>query len=340
MNGVIDLQTGGMRPSRPGGEYVKTFAPTRWEGIDALCPTWTEFLNSTFGGDGEIIGYMARLAGYAITGLTSEAVLPILWGAGRNGKTVLVQALGDVLGADLAGPIEAEMLLEGRFSRHAGGPASDLMHLRGRRLAWLSETNENRRLNAGRVKLLTGGDLITGRPPYGVRQITFRPTHKIFLLTNHRPKADATDEALWRRVCLVPFPFKFVPDPAKADERLADPALPEKLRAEASGILAWLVRGCLAWQKDGLIPPASLKEATQEYHDEEDTIKLFIDEKCFEGPGYVARASAIYDAYRAWAEKNSEKPMTGTKFGKRISELYDSDKDMNGKYYIGIGLIL
>ena len=336
-NGVNDLKTGELHDGRQK-DYLWAHAPVTWQGIDAPCPTWGNFLETTFDGDHALIEFMARLLGYAITGKTTEAVLPILWGTGRNGKTVMLQALADVLGPDLSGPLEAEFLLEQKFAKPSGGPSSDKLYLRGRRLAWLSETNENRRLNSGKVKLLTGGDLITGRAPYGRHQISFAPTHKIFLLTNHKPKADARDAALWRRVLLIPFKMAFVPrpDPNKPNERLADADLPEKLKAEAPGILAWLVRGCLAWQKEGLNPPETVLAATKDYQDSEDTIKTFISEKCIEGAGRSCRAAALYAAYKAWQEGNGERAMTATKFGKIISEAYDFDKDMNGKFYIGL----
>jgi len=277
--------------------------------------------------------------GYATTGQTIEAVLPIFHGAGGNGKTVLLQALADVLGGDLAGPIEAEMLLESRFHKQSGGPSSDLIHLRGRRLTWLSETNENRRLNAGKAKLFTGGDYITGRAPHAIRQITFKPTHKIFLLTNHKPKADAHDAALWRRVLLIPFELSFVVNPQKPNERKADLNLAEKLRAERPGILAWLVKGCLEWQRQGLNPPESVKAATADYRDTEDTIKTFLGERCNEGPTLSVRAGVLFAAYKAWAEGNGERQLTGKKFWLYCDELFDSDRDRSGKYYIGLGLI-
>lgn len=337
-NGVVDLRTGAHRPGDPV-DYFKTHAPTLWKGIDAPAPTWEAFLKSTFNDDEELIAFVGRLFGYGVTGQTAEAVLPILWGVGRNGKTVLLQALADTLGADLAGPIESEMLLETRFARQSGGPSSDLLHLRGRRLAWLSETNENRRLNAGKVKLLTGGDLLTGRAPYAARQITWKPTHKIFMLTNHKPKAAAQDFALWQRILLIPFEMVFVRDPGKLNERRADLGLAEKLRAEKSGILAWLVKSCLEWQQQGLNPPESVKVATQEYRDSEDAIKIFISERCIEDKTLHVRAGALYSAYKSWAEGNGERHITGTKFGRYIGECFDSSKDENGKFYIGLGLI-
>jgi len=338
-NGVNDLRTGNFRSGEPS-DYFKSYAPTPWQGIDAPCPTFNAFMNSTFNNDRDLVDFMGRLCGYAITGQTTEAVLPILWGAGRNGKTVLLQALADVLGADLAGPVEAEFLLETKFSKPSGGPSSDKLYLRGRRLTWLSETNENRRLNSGKVKLLTGGDIITGRAPYAVRQITFRPTHKIFLLTNHKPKADAQDMALWRRVLLIPFEMVFVVNPnlSKENERLADLDLAEKLRAEKSGILAWLVRGCLEWQRQGLNPPESVLAATKAYQDSEDTMKTFIAERCIEGPSNSIRAGLLYSTYKQWAETAGERPVTAKKFGGFMSDQYNSTKGNAGKFYIGIGL--
>jgi putative DNA primase/helicase len=340
LNGVINLYTGELRNGDPS-DYFKTYAPTPWEGMDAPRPTWDAFLKSTFNDASDLISFIARLFGYGITGKTIEAIFAILWGLGRNGKTVLLQALADVLGPDLAGPIESEMLLESRFTRQSGGPSSDLLHLRGRRLAWLSETNESRKINAGKVKLFTGGDLLTGRAPYAPRQITFRPTHKIFLLTNHRPQADAHDMALWRRVLLIPFETIFVtnPDPTKPNERLADLDLAEKLRAERPGILAWLVQGCLEWQRQGLNPPASVLAATQNYRDAENTIKTFLADCCIEGPTHTVRAGALYQAYRTWTESNGERPITNNKFGRTVGELYDSVKDAGGKLYIGVALL-
>jgi len=340
LNGTIDLRTGELKNGEPG-DYVKTFARTLWKGIDAPAPVWDAFLKSTFNDDHEIIAFVARLFGYGITGKTIESIFTIFWGVGGNGKTILLQALADVLGPDLAGPIEAEMLLEARLARPSGGPSSDLLHLRGRRLAWLSETNESRKINAGKIKLLTGGDLLTGRAPYAARQITFRPTHKIFLLTNHRPRADAHDMALWRRVLLIPFEMVFItdPDPAKPNERLADLDLAEKLRAEGPGILAWLVSGCLEWQRQGLNPPESVKAATRDYRNNEDTIKTFLAERCIEGPTHTVRAGELYQAYRTWTESNGERPMAGNRFGRSIGELHDSIKDTGGKLYVGVGLL-
>ncbi|HQN18497.1 MAG TPA: phage/plasmid primase, P4 family, partial [Syntrophobacteraceae bacterium] len=252
-NGTVDLQTGKIRPGRQD-DFLKTVCPTAWRDLDAKAPAWIAFLTEIMDGDQELVGYLQRLLGYAITGLSTEHVFPILWGAGRNGKGTLLQALADVLGP-LAGPCKSEMLLEQGRTRSSAAPDSDLMALRGKRVVWASETDEGRKLNAGRVKWLVGGDTLVGRAPFAKREITFKPTHTLLLLTNHKPKADPTDYALWQRVHLIPFALSFVDEPHQANERKRDPYLIERLRAESSGILAWLVRGCLAWQREGLRPP-------------------------------------------------------------------------------------
>ena len=147
-NGVIDLTSGEHRPGRPT-DYIKTFAPTPWLGLDAPAPLWAQFLAEIFAGDQELISYIQRLLGYGITGKTTEHILPIFYGPhGRNGKGTLLETVGRVLG-EIAGPIEAEMLLLQTHPRQGGAPTSDIMALRGRRLVWASETGEGRHLDGG-----------------------------------------------------------------------------------------------------------------------------------------------------------------------------------------------
>lgn len=201
-NGVIELKTGRFRPGKQE-DYLLIVAPTRWEGIEQPAPTWERFLKNIFSEDVSHIAYIQRLFGYAITGLRKEHILPILWGKGRNGKGTLLETLAYVLGP-LAGPSQAEILLDQSRLRSSAAPSSDIIALRGRRLAWASETDEGRKLNAGRVKWLVGGDTLVGRAPFGRREITFSPTHTLFLLTNHKPKADPADYALWGKTPLDP----------------------------------------------------------------------------------------------------------------------------------------
>jgi putative DNA primase/helicase len=337
LNGVIDLRTGEHRPGRPD-DFSKTVAPTEWKELNEPAPTWERFLSEIYDNDRELIFYVQRLFGYCITGRTDEHILPILEGKGRNGKGTELETLSYVLG-DYCGQVEAELLLKQKFTRQSGGPTSDVMTLRGKRLVWASETDEGRRLNAGKLKWLTGGDSLTGREMYGRRQVNFRPTHKLFLITNHLPHANADDYALWKRLHRIPFTLSFVNDPKDPNERKADPQLLDKLKAEASGILAWLVRGCLEWQRQGLNPPGIVKDSTEAYRQEEDIIKLFIDERCKTEEGLEIKAGDLYRAFKAWAEESGIRAMTGSTFGKEFKERFKSEKNYKGVFYQGVSLI-
>jgi putative DNA primase/helicase len=197
------------------------------------------------------------------------------------------------------------------------------MALREKRLVWASESEEGRKFNVGKLKWLTGGDTLTGRAPYGRKQITFKPTHKLFLLTNYKPQAPANDYALWARLHLIPFTLAFIDEPQKENERKADPNLLEKLKQEAPGILAWLVRGCMAWQQEGLKPPESVQAATRQYQQDEDIIGQFIIERCITGTGKQVKGGDLYEAYKTWCDERGLEANKST-FGKEIKKRFDS----------------
>ena len=135
-NGVINLITGELRPGKPE-DYIKTIAPTEWKGIDEPAPTWERFLKEIFNNNTKSIDYIQRLFGYAITGKVTEHRFPILFGSGRNGKGTLLETMSYLLGY-LAGPVESELLLDQYRAKQSGGPTSDIMALRGKRLVWAS----------------------------------------------------------------------------------------------------------------------------------------------------------------------------------------------------------
>lgn len=198
---------------------------------------------------------------------------------------------------------------------------------------------ERRKLDAGRVKFLTGGDTLVGRAPYGRHEVNFNPTHTLFLLTNFRPRVDAGDFAMWARIHLISFKYSFVDNPdADMNQRQRDPQLLEKLKAEASGILAWLVRGCLKWQKQGLDPPEAVKAATDRYKQEEDKIGQFVNERCSIVPGARVTAGAIRKAYENWYEENSFTPVSGNKFSTYLLNRFHRNDTGRHRLYEGIGL--
>lgn len=339
-NGVLQLKADvfDFRPGHPG-DYIKTVAPIEWRGLEEPAPAWERFVNEVFDGQVEILAFLRRLFGYFITGQTTEHIFSILWGSGRNAKTTLLEALGSALGP-LAGTLEAETILSQTYVKNAGSPSPDIMALRGKRLVWFSESNEGRRLNGGRLKLLTGGDSLAGRDLYGRHLINFRPTHKIVLSTNNRPHADAQDFALFSRILLIPFNLAFVPepDPAKPNERKADKNISERLKAEGPGILGYLVKGCLEWQREGLNPPATVKAAVRAYQEDEDTLQDFIKERCITGDNYQVKSGDLYKAFQEWTGELGLKPLNGKRFGQEMKRRFDSYQT-NFVFYTGIGLL-
>lgn len=337
-NGVIDLKTGELRAGRPE-DYIKTFAPTEWKGAEEPAQVWEGFLFGVFDGNRDLIDYIRRLLGYTITGSTKDHVIPIFWGhEGWNGKGTMFETLLPILGSFI-GPIPSEMLTGDPRKRSSSGPSADIMYLRGRRLVWASETEEGGRFDVGRVKWLTGSDTLTGRPPHGKNQVTFEPTHKIILITNHKPQLPSSDLAMWKRIHLIPFTLSFVDDPQKPCQRKRDPDLIDKLKSEAAGILAWLVRGCLEWQQVGLKPPEIVLQATEQYQKDEDILSQFLGECTRTDVNGRVRAQVLFTVYKQWCESNGYKYLGGRKFGERMKDGYERGSDRDGNFYKGLCLI-
>jgi putative DNA primase/helicase len=198
-----------------------------------------------------------------------------------------------------------------------------LFLLKDRRLVWTSEINDGRYFDASVVKSLTGGDKIVGRRAYSADAESFVPTHTIMMLTNSKPRIkDANDYALFRRLHLIPFRLSFVLDLKEDHERPADPDLETKLTSEASGILAWLVRGTLMYQEEGcqLNPPQVVLEATSKYQQDEDILGHFMADCIQESKGNMVKTSEVYRAYREWSDANGHFQMSSQKFHQKIQD--------------------
>jgi putative DNA primase/helicase len=232
----------------------------------------------------------------------------------------------DVFGPDYAMKCPPDMLMAKKTDSHP----TDRADLFGKRLVVAIETEMSRRMNETMIKELTGGDPIRARR---MRENfwSFKPTHTLIMATNHKPGVRGTDNGIWRRLKLVPFTVTMGDDQA-------DKKMPEKLRNEFPGILAWCVRGCLAWQEDGLSAPAEVKEATASYRREQDLIGAFIDECAVVGPGLKVKAGELYQRYKAWAEASNEYAGSLRTFGTEIEERGIEKRTSNGVWYMGIGL--
>jgi putative DNA primase/helicase len=303
-NGVLELGSGQFRDYRQADRITKTC------GVDyspaAGCDQWLSFVDTIMGGDAELLEFMHSLAGYLLTGQRGEHVLPIFYGSGANGKSTLVGALQHVLG-DYAGTAPPGLLIQRNGNEHPTGLAS----LHGRRLVVSSETGEGGRLNEEQVKSLTGGDRIAARR---MRQdfYEFDPTHQLVLLTNHKPMVGGTDDGIWRRLRLVPFSITVPPEQR-------DARLPDKLRAEGSGILNWCMHGLQKYRAHGLPMSEAIRDATAEYRGDSDQVGGFLDECTAPGPGRVA-SGELYRSYVAWCDGSGERAMAQRQFGVRLAE--------------------
>lgn len=306
-NGVLNLHTGICRDGKPD-DYIRTVSPTEWRGLNAPCPLFLKFLDGLFElreDKEEVIRFLIRLLGYALTGTCKEAIFAILYGPeGRNGKSTLFKIIVACIGKALAGSIAKELLIDTGKSQHANGPKPDVLDLQGKRIAIAAETQKGDKLNISAIKHYSGGDELGGRGVFGKHNIRFDQTHTLFLHTNFKPHADPSDMAFWARACLIEFAMRFVehPDPNKANERKYDTGLEKRIiEEELSGVLACLVRGAMDYDESGLNKPQSVQLASEAYRVSEDTLQTFINECCTIKDGLSIQSSTFITAYREWS---------------------------------------
>jgi putative DNA primase/helicase len=250
-----------------------------------------------------------------------------LHGHGRNGKSRFLEALHALLGPYAKTADMRTFLVQERETVR-----NDLADLYGVRCVSASEVQEGRRFSEGLVKQLTGGDRIKARFLFQ-EYFEFLPQFKLFLACNHKPIIRGTDLAIWERIKLVPFTVTIPPE-----ER--DKELGTKLRAELEGILAWAVRGCLAWQEVGLATPAEVTQATQAYQAEMDVLGHFFEDCCLVSNGFRVKTGHLYEAYKHWCDRNRELALTPQGFGRQLTTRgFVQHKGTGGtRYWLGIGV--
>ncbi|MGA7323867.1 MAG: phage/plasmid primase, P4 family [Rhodomicrobium sp.] len=304
-NGVIELKTRTFRPGRREDNI------TRVLGVDydpgARCPRWLEFLARIMARDAELIAYLARAVGYSLTGRTIEEVIFILYGLGANGKTTFREVIFALLG-DYALASNADLLMT---RKNAGGATPEVAALHGARFVAVNETAEGDFLNEARVKFVTGTDKIAGRMLHE-NYVTFGPTHKTWITTNHRPIVRGTDEGIWRRLQLIPFtetiPFK---------ERDRD-FRQKHLMPELAGILNWALDGLQDYLRQGLNPPERVKASIADYQDDMDVIGQWLAARTVSDASAKIRTAVLHSDYAKWSQDEIGWQRTPKAFGRAL----------------------
>lgn len=322
--GIVDLRTGIMGNHDPQAycTMMTGVAPAATE-----CPRWQSFLKDVTQNDDGLVDFLWRMLGYALTGQTTEHALFFAHGGGRNGKSTLLDTVTSIMGSYVVNA-PMEVFVASNSDRHP----TELAMLRGARLVTAVETEKGRRWAESRIKALTGGDRITARFMHQ-NFFTFTPTFKLLVIGNHKPRLHAVDEAMRRRLHLIPFEATFTGDRAVKD-------MPAILRAEAPAILRWMIEGCLAWQRCGLNPPERVRAATAAYFENQDVMAEWRAERCETGPGFWEPPIRLFASWREYA-KAAEFPVGQmSDFVDRMEAAgFHRDRDRRkGRYWVGIRL--
>ena len=320
---TLDLRTGLARPHRRKDYNTKIAAVAADERVPI--PLWTEFLDTVTNKDKELQRYLQRVSGYCMTGVTIEHVLFFLYGTGANGKGVFLNTLRGIWG-DYAVVASMETFIETKYPQHS----TDLAMLAGARLVIAQEVEKNKAWAEAKINSLTGGDPITARY---MRQdfFTYVPKFKM-IAGNHKPSLRSVNEAVRRRLQLIPFVVTIPPEKR-------DKSLPEKLKPEWPGILNWALQGCLEWQQIGLAPPKVVTDASEAYFAAEDAIARWIGACCAVDKSYSATSGELYRSWKKWAEDGGEEPGSNKAFSNALEEGgYKRKIERDGTRFYGIAL--
>lgn len=322
-NGYLDLSSGHLHDHDKDKFFTKIASIEYTDKIDY--PLWLDFLNQIFDGNQDLINYMQRAIGYSLSGSTEEQMMFILHGNGRNGKSVFLDIITEMLG-NYTTNIQPQSIMVKQQTNNA---SPDIAKLAGARLVTTTEPNDGMRFDEGLIKQLTGGDRVTARFLHE-NEFEFTPQFKLWMATNHKPIIRGTDDGIWRRMAIIPFTVQI---PAhKVDKNLK-----YKLRREMTAILNWAVEGYQEWKRIGLNEPQVIKNQRQTYRTEMDAVELFIEECCYRKSGEREKAKDLYRAYREWANENNQYSMNSTKFGKEMNNKFQKIRS-NGSWYVGVKL--
>jgi putative DNA primase/helicase len=323
--GTVDLRTGELRDADPNDHISKVTAIS--PAVTADCPRWLQFLDEATQGDQGMILFLQQWAGYSLTGDTREHALVFVHGDGGNGKGVWLSTVSRIM-QDYALTAAMDTFVSSGFDRHP----TELAMLAGARMVTASETEKGKAWAEARIKSMTGGDPITA---HFMRQdnFTFTPSFKLTIIGNHKPALHNVDDAMKRRLRIVPFIHK----PA-----LVNTSLGEELRKEWAGVLRWMIEGCLDWQRSGLTDAAAITEATDEYFGDQDLYSHWIEDCTDAEPGNrfkTATSNELFQSWTRYAKEAGEPPGSSTSFAELLkAKGFTKDRTNRTRCWRGIRL--
>ncbi|WP_083838494.1 DNA primase family protein [Solidesulfovibrio carbinoliphilus] len=322
-NGTMDLKQQTFR-SHAREDMLTKVAGVAYDPT-STCPLWLAFLVTIMAGNQALIGFLQRFAGYTLVGEVSEQSLILLYGTGANGKSVFLEILRFVLG---------EYAMQADFTTFTATKGqnvrNDIARLVGARFVTAVESEYGTPLAEAVIKQVTGGEPIVARFLFK-EFFQFYPQFTLWLASNHKPIIKGGDHGIWRRIKLVPFAVTIPPEQQDSD-------LPSKLKAEAPGILNWMLEGSREWQRQGLNPPAEVMAAVSEYRGEMDLLAEFLDEKCVLGLGEKVKAKDLYKAYREFCEAEGEFVLGKKRFADLLLQRGFRKAKIGDMIWSGLGL--
>lgn len=325
-SGIVDLRTGRISPSDPI-RLMSRVTSVPYE-PDAPCPIWEAALLRAMAGDRERVDYLQRSLGYALTGEVAEQAFFLWIGVGASAKSTTLTTVGRVLGT-YSKVAQASVFVAS--SQRRTGPEPELHRLLGARFVSTSELDGDARIDEARLKSLTGNEPIATRTLW--REVTEQvPAFKLFVAANHLPRIAESGDAIWRRIRLVEWNEQI----PKAER---DPYFERRLVPEHPGILAWLVRGALAYYRDGLGEPATVAERTTEYRASQDLVGRFLSEETVRDTTVQTSASELHAAYARWCQRAGEPVLSARRLGPDlVARGYLKTRAANGRQCYGLRL--
>lgn len=303
--GVVDLRTGELRPTVPGHMFRMSTGVTPREGEPKA---WLRFLHQLTGGDQELIDYLQEVGGYCLTGHMYEKTLWTIWGADSDtGKSTYLNVLSEIWG-DYQRMVDIEVFI----NKNPDRIPSELAQVVGVRLVTATEPAAGRTWDEKKVKAITGGDEIQARF-FHKDPFSYEPQFKIVVVGNHEPELDTVDDAMLRRIRIIPLNIK-VPKERQI------PNLAKRLfEKEGPQILNWFIQGCLRWrEKHGLDTPEAVQARTEEYAENEDLLGQWLEQCCELGLDYWAPRSELFESWSRWCKQRNEHPGNSRSFKSKM----------------------